>query len=427
MNPSGVAPGTPSIRELYSEAWTLASWAVEADSDRDSQLAVLYYTELSQLLMRISKLETDDNKKQQARRRVVEYVERAELLKRQLEQTGGSSRPSTTSYATASENKLQRAQFLFDQAVLADEKGLTGEAYQSYIAAAEVYIDVAKAVSEDRRGEMERRLAIIVPRAEELRQKHDASSPGPQHKRTTSKSAVDTAPNALGLTPEEISVLKKTSYVNGKTYLPWLDIDMHERFWSKEPFTDPDGLLRLSPKQTAKFGSWQRPFQFMAKPKMIQLISSASITQDVVTDCSFVASLCVKLVFNGIPRKIVVDDLLPCSKTFVPDKQWRRMHDGCKHGDVLITIATGQLSEQDAEALGLVPSHAYAVLDMREILGRRLLKLKNPWSHKRWKGPYSHIDEQNWTSELKSALNYDQAGALEIDDGTSKLQFFRAV
>ena len=45
--------------------------------------------------------------------------------------------------------------------------------------------------------------------------------------------------------------------------------------------------------------------------------------------------------------------------------------------------------------------HAYAVLDVVEACGRRLVKLKNPWSHVRWKGDFSPGDERNWTPELK--------------------------
>jgi len=36
-------------------------------------------------------------------------------------------------------------------------------------------------------------------------------------------------------------------------------------------------------------------------------------------------------------------------------------------GDVLVTVATGELSNSDADRTGLVPSHAYAVLDVRKI------------------------------------------------------------
>ena len=36
-------------------------------------------------------------------------------------------------------------------------------------------------------------------------------------------------------------------------------------------------------------------------------------------------------------------------------------------GDVLITAATGVLSEVEASRAGLVPTHAYAVLDMKMV------------------------------------------------------------
>ena len=33
----------------------------------------------------------------------------------------------------------------------------------------------------------------------------------------------------------------------------------------------------------------------------------------------------------------------------------------------MVTVATGELSDLDADRTGLVPSHAYAVLDVRKI------------------------------------------------------------
>ena len=36
-------------------------------------------------------------------------------------------------------------------------------------------------------------------------------------------------------------------------------------------------------------------------------------------------------------------------------------------GDCLITVATGPLSDSDADRAGLVSTHAYALLDMRKI------------------------------------------------------------
>jgi len=37
-------------------------------------------------------------------------------------------------------------------------------------------------------------------------------------------------------------------------------------------------------------------------------------------------------------------------------------------GDCLITVATGPMSESDADRAGLVPTHAYALLDIRKVL-----------------------------------------------------------
>ena len=86
-------------------------------------------------------------------------------------------------------------------------------------------------------------------------------------------------------------------------------------------------------------------------------------------------------------------------------------------GLALVTIATGFMDDEMAEEKGLVPTHAYAVLDIREVNGLRLLQVKNPWSRKRWKGRFSHLDAENWTEELKTELGYDQSAALKHDDG----------
>lgn len=45
------------------------------------------------------------------------------------------------------------------------------------------------------------------------------------------------------------------------------------------------------------------------------------------------------------------------------DKLLSRFH----KGDVLVTVATGEMSETEADRSGLVPTHAYAVLDVRKI------------------------------------------------------------
>lgn len=45
------------------------------------------------------------------------------------------------------------------------------------------------------------------------------------------------------------------------------------------------------------------------------------------------------------------------------DKLLSRLH----RGDVLVTVATGEMTEAEADRTGLVQTHAYAVLDVRMV------------------------------------------------------------
>ena len=83
----------------------------------------------------------------------------------------------------------------------------------------------------------------------------------------------------------------------------------------------------------------------------------------------------------------------------------RRLLSGSRYGDCLITIATGPLTEAEELEYGLVESHAYAVLDVQQVGSLRLLQVKNPWSHRRWRGAYSTEDRVNWTPALREALH----------------------
>ena len=131
-------------------------------------------------------------------------------------------------------------------------------------------------------------------------------------------------------------------------HYPWLGDQARERFAFGAPWCDPDGLLLLNGEQRAHFGRWARPSEFMrGEPRMIYLVSPLTITQTIITDCSFVSSLViaasferrfrtqlvtailypqdragvpiynpagkymVRLKFNGVSRRILVDDRLP--------------------------------------------------------------------------------------------------------------------
>ncbi|KAG0164986.1 calpain 7, partial [Apophysomyces sp. BC1015] len=464
----------------------------------------------------------------------------------------------------------EKAQFAIDQGELSEEKGYSDQALDYYSHAAEFFLkafkelengssrkifardmftralDKAEDVKASQKNYNSTTLLVVqnerpssAPRSPTLSIADENRRPSLARYRASSVSSTRSLPKSMSslslessgridtgndiltqrLSVAEIEVLKTTSNVNNKVFLPWMDeSDLKENFSFNTKFVDPDGSLRLSDKQLTKLGGWKRPGEFMKHPQLIRLISSTSIIQDIVTDCSFVASLCVaaayerkfkkqlitsciypqnrqgepcfnpngkyviKLVYNGISRKIgkiyceistyviciyadpnaVVDDLLPISregtlmctfsankeelwasiiekavcvsmwnlanwhitsKNFAADKVWDRILDGAKYGDVLVTIATGEMTEAEAASLGLVPTHAYAVIDIKVVGDKRFMQVKNPWSHKRWCGPYSHADTVNWTSELKEELDYDPYIAEQNDDGIFWIDF----
>ncbi|CAH1395446.1 unnamed protein product [Nezara viridula] len=173
----------------------------------------------------------------------------------------------------------------------------------------------------------------------------------------------------------------------------------------------------------------------------------------------------VKLHLNGVTRKVIIDDTLPVNKYnqllssfstkknemwisllekaymkvmggydfpdlhaltgWIPERVAIRVKDPdfnsdslfkilltrLHRGDVLATVATGEMSDEEAERAGLIPTHAYAVLD-----DKKLLQLKNPWSHVRWRGNYSELDTLHWTREMCAALNYDPKSAASFDN-----------
>ncbi|XP_063233327.1 calpain-7-like [Bacillus rossius redtenbacheri] len=531
---------------LLEDVLTFSSRAVQFDRAGQHEVAAYYYREAAGFLDLAVRDATDEAGAETWRRRAQEYRDRAEAL--------DELKRSPPPEASRGQKDLQQCHFLFDQALTADEAGLAEKAVKLYTKAIELGLSARKATSDP---ELQTKLANLarqaLERAEQIKGiRPPAEKPAGPRPPPVSESRSPIPPARVidsrearrqlhrgssahlkvtgqaTYTEEEKRVLLQTSRINGIEYLPFMSVDLDEKFQYKLPFSDRDGLLALSPKQRRDFSRWARPADFCKEPVMVagQFVDCFSIKQTVVSDCSFVASLAVsalyerrfgkrlvtsiiyprnsrkepiynpfgkymvKLHVNGVPRKVVIDDQLPlgrygdllCSYSSSRNELWvsllekaymkvmggydfpgsnsnidlhaltgwiperaairpsepdfngdalfEKLRSRLEKGDVLATVATGEMSEAEGERVGLVPTHAYAVLDVRSAQGVRLLKLKNPWSHLRWRGNYSELDTKNWTPELQNLLHFDPNNAAMFDNGvfwidyTSILRFF---
>ncbi|XP_076050460.1 calpain-7-like isoform X2 [Oratosquilla oratoria] len=518
------------VEELMTQAAGVAQQATQLDTAGSTAAAAYAYYRAVELLQRALEHGAPSAS-------ILPHVQQYQARAQQLEHAGTSGRVDKVVLEDG-HGALYRAKFLLNEALELDESGMEDQALEVYTEAVQLCLNASKEVESETMQERLKMLSLqALNRAEVIKAAKDAGSSkavpatkpsGPATYRVPplglslgvdaeegASSSKESQSGSSTYTKEELAVLRATSTINGRQYVPFMAVDLREKFSCSLPFQDRDGELALSPKQRKNFVRWVRPEEISSEPTMIQEIDCFSIKQTCVSDCSFVASLAVsalyekrfkkrlitdiiypktrsgqpvynpcgkymiKLHINGIPRKVLIDDCLPqgehgqllCSystnksefwisliekaymkvmggydfpgsnsnidlfaltgwipervsiseKEFNKEKVFNKILDRMNKGDVLVTVATGEMSDAAAERAGLVPTHAYALLDIRQVkVGgqtKRLLLLKNPWSHLRWKGNYSELDQRSWTPELCKALQYDPKSAKAFDDG----------
>jgi calpain-7 len=263
------------------------------------------------------------------------------------------------------------------EAIDLDEHKKRKQAIAAYMVAAETYLEAIRIGEKNPRWAstsslgtvLKRRLEGALDRVEVL--KHpDRPATLKQQPKTRDTDTVST--QEATLSKEEIAVLKRSSLIASGLFLPWSQDEAEElsrqvhvgkkhSLWrTNKIWIDPDGDLTLSEKQKQKFSKWARPNEIVRlrnslgvkqhPPILIRSINPYLIKQQYVTDCSFIASLCicalfekrfrkplvtsiiypqdsngipsfnpegkyiVKLWLNGVARQVVVDDRLPIDR-----------------------------------------------------------------------------------------------------------------
>jgi hypothetical protein len=93
------------------------------------------------------------------------------------------------------------------------------------------------------------------------------------------------------------------------------------------------------------------------------------------------------------------------------DTLWKKMLDSKKKGYVMTAGTSADVHNLPIEEKGLAPGHAYTVIDLVEINGEKVMRLRNPWGNGEYTGDWSDSSKK-WTSELKKKYNF-----VKKDDG----------
>jgi Ca2+-binding EF-hand superfamily protein len=95
------------------------------------------------------------------------------------------------------------------------------------------------------------------------------------------------------------------------------------------------------------------------------------------------------------------------------DQFWKTLVSAQQEGYLMgCSSAHGNRGVEEESPLGILQNHAYGVMQIHEIRGNRLLRVRNPWGSHEWKGRWSD-GAKEWTPQLQQELH-----AVFGDDGS---------
>ncbi|EPS28053.1 hypothetical protein PDE_02999 [Penicillium oxalicum 114-2] len=229
-------------------------------------------------------------------------------------------------------------------------------ALEAAINAAEQYMRTLSLAPVENKSQFDSRCKGLITRAEQIK----ATADWQRVARLKHVPKLEAPTSRRKLTTREEIIILEGAKLNGFIFPPWKQPPTLVDF--DKPFTDsPD--LHLSDCQREIFSGWKRPAELLratnadhesrdASEPLMSVSDSSDLVQDVLTDCSVVASLCAttsrserglgnhaspviyprepesnlpalspvgkyifQFYFNGTFRRVIIDDRLPASKT----------------------------------------------------------------------------------------------------------------